>query len=142
MSEELEWRLVDKPGKKVTKGYYYISNNGDFYSTFTKRLMKPQKDHKGYLYVEIGRKKYKVHRLVAEYFIPNPNNLPQVNHIDCDKTNNNVKNLEWVTNRENYEWSLKNGTFSKEFLKYKGNPDLIWNRHREIAELKDKEPLG
>ena len=104
--------------------------------------MKPQKDHKGYLYVEIGRKKYKVHRLVAEYFIPNPNNLPQVNHIDCDKTNNNVKNLEWVTNRENYEWSWKNGTFGKEFLKYKGNPELIWNRHREIAELKDKEPLG
>lgn len=142
MDEKLEWRLVDKPGKKLIKGFYYISNNGDFYSTFTKRLLKPQKDHKGYLYVEIGRKKYKVHRLVAEYFIPNPKNLPQVNHIDCDKTNNNVNNLEWVTNRQNYEWSLKNGTFSKEFLKYKGNHKLIWKRHKEIAELKDKEPLG
>lgn len=142
MDEKLEWRLVDKPGKKTIKGFYYISNNGDFYSTFTKRLLKPQKDHKGYLYVEIGRKKYKVHRLVAEYFIPNPKNLPQVNHIDCDKTNNNVNNLEWVTNRQNYEWSLKNGTFSKEFLKYKGNHKLIWKRHKEIAELKDKEPLG
>ena len=142
MDEKLEWRLVDKPGKKPIKGFYYISNNGDFYSTFTKRLLKPQKDHKGYLYVEIGRKKYKVHRLVAEYFIPNPKNLPQVNHIDCDKTNNNVNNLEWVTNRQNYEWSLKNGTFSKEFLRYKGNHKLIWRRHKEIAELKDKEPLG
>lgn len=142
MDEKLEWRLVDKPGKKTVKGFYYISNNGDFYSTFTKRLLKPQKDHKGYLYVEIGRKKYKVHRLVAEYFIPNPKNLPQVNHIDCDKTNNNVNNLEWVTNRQNYEWSLKNGTFSKEFLRYKGNHKLIWKRHKEIAELKDKEPLG
>ncbi len=142
MDEKLEWRLVDKPGKKTIKGFYYISNNGDFYSTFTKRLLKPQKDHKGYLYVEIGRKKYKVHRLVAEYFIPNPKNLPQVNHIDCDKTNNNVNNLEWVTNRQNYEWSLKKGTFSKEFLKYKGNHKLIWKRHKEIAELKDKEPLG
>lgn len=142
MNEELEWKLVDKPGKKQIKGSYYISNNGDFYSTFTKKYIKPQKDHKGYLYVEIGRRKYKIHRLVAEYFIPNPSNLPQVNHIDCDKTNNNVCNLEWVTNRENYEWSLKNGTFSKEFLKYKGNPELIWSRHKEIAELKDKEPLG
>ena len=142
MDEKLEWRLVDKPGKKTVKGFYYISNNGDFYSTFTKRLLKPQKCHKGYLYVEIGRKKYKVHRLVAEYFIPNPKNLPQVNHIDCDKTNNNVNNLEWVTNRQNYEWSLKNGTFSKEFLRYKGNHKLIWKRHKEIAELKDKEPLG
>lgn len=142
MNNELEWKFVDKKGKLKTKGYYYISNNGDFYSTFTKKLIKPQKDKKGYLYVEIGRKKYKLHRLVAEYFIPNPDNKPQVNHIDCDKTNNNVSNLEWVTNRENYEWALKKGTFSKEFLKYKGNYELIWKRHKEIAELKDKEPLG
>lgn len=142
MNQELEWKLVDKIGKVHSKGNYYISNKGDFYSTFTKKLIKPQKDHKGYLYVEIGRKKYKVHRLVAEYFIPNPDNKPQVNHIDCDKTNNTIENLEWVTNRENYEWALKQGTFSKEFLKYKGNHKLIWERHKEIAELKDKEPLG
>lgn len=142
MDEKYEWKLVDKEGKLPTRGNYYISNNGDFYSTFTKKLIKPQKCHKGYLYVEIGRKKYKVHRLVAEYFIPNPENKPQVNHIDCNKENNNVNNLEWVTNRENYEWALEKGTFSKEFLEYKGNPKKMWSRHKEIIELKDKELLG
>lgn len=131
MSNEEVWKLVEKPGKLPTKGKYYISNKGNFYSTFTKRLIKPQMCHKGYLYVEIGRRKYKVHRLVAEYFIPNPDNLPQVNHINCDKTDNRVENLEWCTNRQNYEWSLEQGTFSKEFLKYKGNPKLIHKRARE-----------
>lgn len=141
MNDNLEWKLVIKEGKVKHKGDYYISNNGDFYSTFTKKCIKQQKCHKGYLYVEIGRKKYKVHRLVSEYFIPNPKGLPQVNHKDCNKENNNVYNLEWCTNKDNYEWSLKMGTFSKEFLEYKGNYHKIQKRHKEIIELKDKEPL-
>lgn len=124
------WKLVEEKGKLTTKGQYYISDKGNFYSTFTKKRIKPQKDHKGYLYVEIGRKKYKVHRLVAKYFIPNPKNLPQVNHIDCNKENNHVSNLEWCSNRYNYEHALKMGTFSKEFLRYKGNPKLIRSRHK------------
>lgn len=131
MNPEENWKLVNEEYKLKPKGSYYISDKGNFYSTFSKRCVKPQKDHKGYLYVEIGRKKYKVHRLVAKYFLPNPNNLPQVNHIDCNKSNNNVENLEWVTNRENYEHSLKMGTFSKEFLEYAGNHDKIWSRYRE-----------
>lgn len=131
MDSNENWKLVIEPYKIKPRGNYYISDKGNFYSTFSKKYIKPQKDHKGYLYVEIGRKKYKVHRLVAKYFISNPNNLPQVNHIDCDKTNNNVSNLEWVTNRENYEYALKTGTFSKEFLEYMGNHEKIWSRHRE-----------
>ena len=131
MNPEENWKLVEEKGKYEIKGKYYISDKCNFYSTFSKRCMKPQKDHKGYLYVEIGRKKYKVHRLVAKYFLPNPNNLPQVNHIDCDKSNNNVENLEWVTNRENYEHALKMGTFSKEFLEYAGNYKKIRSRYEE-----------
>lgn len=131
MNSEENWKLVNEVSKLKIKGEYYISDKGNFYSTFSKRCIKPQKDHKGYYYVEIGRKKYKVHRLVAKYFLPNPNNLPQVNHIDCDKSNNNVTNLEWVTNRENYEHALKMGTFSKEFLEYVGNHDKIWSRYKE-----------
>lgn len=125
------WKLVQEEGKLKVKGKYYISNKGNFYSTFSNKVLKPQKCHKGYLYVEIGRRKYKVHRLVAKYFIPNPNNLPQVNHIDCNKENNCVENLEWCTNHYNYEYSLKMGTFSKEFLEYKGNYKKIRARHNE-----------
>ena len=54
-------------------------------------------------------KRLKAHRLVAEAFIPNPNNLPQVNHIDGDKLNNNVKNLEWCDQKHNNRHALATG---------------------------------
>lgn len=52
------------------------------------------------------KKQHPVHRLVAIAFIPNPNNLPEVNHIDENKLNNDISNLEWVTHRENIRHSL------------------------------------
>lgn len=67
--------------------------------------MTPSKDGKGYLFVSLSKdgKRYlkKVHRLVAQAFIPNPFHKPQINHKNGDKTNNGVDNLEWVTNAEN-----------------------------------------
>ena len=73
--------------------------------------LTPQTDRGGYLYVElpIVRKKYKVHRLVAFAFLSNPQNLPQVNHIDGNKQNNSVDNLEWVSAQENIAHAFRTG---------------------------------
>lgn len=107
---------------KPVKGYeneYIISSFGKLQSIprkGTSKTLKTRKtyfDKKGYEVCSIVKnKQYKsirIHRLVAEAFIPNPNNLPQVNHIDGNKQNNNVSNLEWCTNEYNYKHSIKNG---------------------------------
>lgn len=84
---------------------YSINENGDVKSTYVSKMLKPRIAGRGYycyqLRNENGIKNKYIHRLVAETFIPNPNNLPQVDHIDGNKANNHVSNLRWVTNHEN-----------------------------------------
>ena len=79
----------------------------------TGHILTPQEDNKGYLRVRLSlhdrKATGKVHRLVAAAFLPNPNNKPQVNHIDTDKKNNRVENLEWATNGENQIHAFKTG---------------------------------
>ena len=69
------------------------------------RILKPYKNRKGYLNVRLCKdsrtKDFQIHRLVAIAFIPNPENKPQIDHINADKTNNTVNNLRWVTCKEN-----------------------------------------
>lgn len=94
------------------EGYYQVSSLGRVMSLNRKysgeHLMSPTKDKMGYMIVCLRKQGYKgnkkVHRLVAEAFIPNPDNLPQVNHKDEDKTNNNVENLEWCDCRYNINY--------------------------------------
>ena len=82
-----------------------VTTWGRVYNTETKQFLKPYSHYKGYLRVDLsnkdGKKHFKVHRLVAQAFIPNEEGKPQVNHKDGNKHNNSITNLEWVTNREN-----------------------------------------
>lgn len=108
------------------KGFYQVSNLGNVKSLDRKvissnrtsylrkgKICKQSKSNLGYMTVgftinNVKVNKY-VHRLVAEAFILNLDNKPQINHIDCNKENNNISNLEWCTNSENHIHASKNG---------------------------------
>lgn len=93
------------------EGIYEVSDTGLVRSLkFDKaKILKPQNNGWGYLHVRLcknGKAKItKIHRLVAEAFLPNPLSLETVNHIDEDKTNNNVSNLEWMSRTDNVAYS-------------------------------------
>ena len=111
------WRDI-----KGYEGLYQISSygrvkslertvwNGKGYYKKSEKIRKGYDNGDGYLYVNLckegKRKQYRINRLVAMAFIPNPNNLPEVNHKDKIRTNNNIENLEWCTKQYNVEYSL------------------------------------
>lgn len=92
---------------------YFITQQGSVESSRTGKILKGRLDKNGYLLVNLykDRQSYtrKVHRLVAEAFIPNPDNKTQVNHKDGNKSNNHVINLEWSTQSENMRHAYRNG---------------------------------
>lgn len=99
---------------KDYEGSYLVSDKGRVKSLITGRILKPQCCGSGYLKVmlRVSYKVYKnamIHRLVAEAFIPNPEQKKTVNHIDGNKCNNEVSNLEWATYSENLKHAYKSG---------------------------------
>ena len=121
---------------KDYEGYYQVSNLGRIRSL--DREIKHSKNHTrfikgkilslrenksraGYLEVSLHKnkkeKRFRVHRLVAEAFLNNENNFPQVNHIDGDKSNNTIWNLEWVTDLQNKKHAWENGLYSSNHRK-------------------------
>ena len=113
---------------KTVEGYenYQVSNLGNvkclnFHMTGKEKSLKLQKSKNGYLYVDLflnsERNHKSVHRLVAETFLENPDNLPCVNHKDEDKTNNRVNNLEWCTHLYNNTYGTRTEKAAKKLFK-------------------------
>ena len=104
------WRDI-----KGFEGKYMVSNLGrakslNYRNTGKEKIMKPQDNGKGYLFVQLCKdgkvKNCRINRLVAQAFLPNTNNLPEVNHKDENPKNNCVDNLEWCTRQYNVDYSL------------------------------------
>lgn len=128
------------------EGLYQVSDRGNVRSRRRRGssggVLKPKVNRDGYLYIVLYRegewKPILIHRLVAQTFIPNPLNLPQVNHKDEDKTNNAANNLEWCTVKYNSNYGTcqarKAAKCSKVVLQYdkEGNFVREWTSTREV----------
>ena len=113
----LTWYLVTTVTltfkETLTDKRYLASADGRVFSTISDKELSLVNHSAGYLYVIINKKTALVHRLVAEAWIPNPDNLDFVNHKDGDKKNNNVENLEWCNRSHNLQHAYDTGLRSK-----------------------------
>lgn len=126
------------------EGLYKINKNGEVWSCKRNIFLKAFMTTSGYLHytlcVKFNMKQYSIHRLLGTHFIPNPDNLPEIDHIDQNKLNNKLENLRWIsrsnnernkkvrkTNKTGYKhispnktgWSIFIGTYNKGFSKKK-----------------------
>lgn len=135
------YRVCMKHGHNISDGvivekYYVLFSNGDIFVMDTGRKLKPTLNGAGYLSVSLNGKPYRIHRLIGENFIPNPNNKPCINHIDGVKTNNKISNLEWCTQSENVKHAFDTGLKKPANLKGENYPwsKITWNDIRCIRE--------
>jgi hypothetical protein len=125
--ENEEWREVIIDDKKIEN--YYVSSLGRFKNKKGVIMKDYKPHHSGYIYLRVNIQKYALHRLIAQTFIANLENKPFVNHINGDKTNNSVINLEWCTCSENNLHNHKIGLT-------KGNTRKIIQYDLEMNEIK------
>ena len=122
--QELWRRVKDHPD-------YEVSNMGRIRKFETKKELHPKDDGRGYLRVDLDRKHCKLHKLVAEAFIPNPDNKPLVNHKKGKKHDCRASQLEWVTHSENTKHAYDTG-----LIKRKKNE--VQGRHNNQREGRDR----
>jgi hypothetical protein len=131
---------------KGFEGLYKIDENGSIYSSRIKKIMKVRKSNSGYMCVILKKdNKYKglfIHRLLAINFIDNPLNLEQVNHIDGDKLNNSIENLEWCTRSHNMKHMYDIGLKTYKPLHYKGKFGSEHNRSKSVYCVTNNTTYG
>lgn len=138
MSKKEFWKDVPN-----TNGFYEANTFGEIRVKHNKTLLKQRKRKDGYLLVNMYINKHKttkyVHRVIATTFIPNIHNLSFVNHIDENKQNNNVKNLQWCTSKENNNHGTRglriSKTLCKKVVQYdlNGNVVDVWDSIKEAT---------
>lgn len=131
---------------KDYEGLYQASNLGKIKRITTNRLLKCSSTPRGYLYLSLSKngvwKNYRVNRLIAQTFIPNPENKPTVNHINGIKTDNMVENLEWNTIGENVRHAIKNGLQIKTKKVRCIETGIIYNSINEASALSNISRSG
>jgi hypothetical protein len=135
--------------KKIPNYPLYECSNMGFIKTFNwknkgvERIMNPALDRAGYLRTmlkgEDGKfHTIKIHRIIAQTFISNPYNKPQINHINCIKNDNRVSNLEWATNSENIKHAYKQNRMTN---KGECNPAALLT-DKQVIEIRSKYTYG
>lgn len=151
-----EWKDIEG-----YEGIYQVSNLGNvkslerkvwcgrgrgYYKTIPEKILKTGESGRGYLKVILCKggksKSCKVHRLVAETFIPNPQGLPEVNHISEDKTDNSLENLEWVSHEYNLNYGTRNTRAGKKIAEKLSGRKLSEEHKGKIAEKLSKPIYG
>jgi len=122
---------------KGFEGLYSINRKGEVLSVRRNKLLKHNLQKGRYRYYRVGlfknrkQKTKRIHALLAETFIPNPNNFPEVNHINGIKTDNELENLEWVTHDGNMKHANQTGLFNKHTQK--SNARIMGLQNRKIS---------
>lgn len=135
MSTEVIWK--DIPGYE---GLYQVSNDGRIYSLTSNRELSVIQKGDGYTCISLcdkdrNKKQFRIHQLVAKAFIPNPDNLPMVNHKNEIKNDNRVENLEWCSNTYNIRYGTVRERISE---KMKGVPKSRESVEKRLATMKEK----